>query len=106
MGGWQPFGPVREITRAEGNILYELDGRSALGTAVSIDSAAGTRLRRRVRTDGSYASGNDPRVAFGLGASMRIEAVDIEWLGGGRTEWRDLPVGRYLVGHDRREAAP
>lgn len=30
MGGWQPFGPVREITRAEGNILYELDGRSAL----------------------------------------------------------------------------
>lgn len=30
LGGWQPFGPVREITRAEGNILYELDGQSAL----------------------------------------------------------------------------
>lgn len=30
MGGWQPFGPVRSITRAEGNVLYELDGRSAL----------------------------------------------------------------------------
>jgi hypothetical protein len=30
MGGWQPFGPVRTITRAEGNVLYELDGRSAL----------------------------------------------------------------------------
>ncbi len=30
MGGWEPFGPVRTITRAEGNILYELDGRSAL----------------------------------------------------------------------------
>ncbi len=30
MGGWEPFGPVREITRAEGNVLYELDGRSAL----------------------------------------------------------------------------
>jgi hypothetical protein len=30
MGGWKPFGPVRTITRAEGNILYELDGRSAL----------------------------------------------------------------------------
>ena len=30
MGGWEPFGPVRSITRAEGNILYELDGRSAL----------------------------------------------------------------------------
>jgi hypothetical protein len=30
MGGWEPFGPTRKITRAEGNILYELDGRSAL----------------------------------------------------------------------------
>src|SRR4029450_7325177 len=25
MGGWEPFGPLRTITRAEGNILYELD---------------------------------------------------------------------------------
>lgn len=30
MGGWDPFGPERVVTRAEGNVLYELDGRSAL----------------------------------------------------------------------------
>jgi hypothetical protein len=30
MGGWEPFGPLRAITRAEGNVLYELDGGSAL----------------------------------------------------------------------------
>lgn len=30
MGGWEPFGPLRTIGRAKGNILYELDGRSAL----------------------------------------------------------------------------
>jgi hypothetical protein len=30
MGGWDPFGPERLITRAEGNVLFELDGRSAL----------------------------------------------------------------------------
>jgi hypothetical protein len=29
-GGWDPFGPERLITRSRGNILYELDGRSAL----------------------------------------------------------------------------
>jgi hypothetical protein len=29
-GGWDSFGPERLITRAEGNVLYELDGRSAL----------------------------------------------------------------------------
>lgn len=30
LGGWDPFGPERLVTRAEGNVLYELDGRSAL----------------------------------------------------------------------------
>ena len=30
LGGWDPFGPDRLVTRAEGNVLYELDGRSAL----------------------------------------------------------------------------
>jgi hypothetical protein len=32
LGGWDPFGPVRLITRAEGNVLYEMDGKSALAT--------------------------------------------------------------------------
>jgi hypothetical protein len=31
LGGWDAFGPERVITRAQGNILYELDGQSALG---------------------------------------------------------------------------
>lgn len=30
LGGWDPFGPDRLITRSRGNVLYELDGRSAL----------------------------------------------------------------------------
>jgi len=29
-GGWDIFGPERRITRAEGNVLFELDGRPAL----------------------------------------------------------------------------
>ena len=29
-GGWDPFGPERLVTRSEGNVLYELDGKSAL----------------------------------------------------------------------------
>ncbi|KAA3611958.1 MAG: hypothetical protein DWQ01_05635 [Planctomycetota bacterium] len=29
-GGWDIFGPERRITRSEGNVLYELDGRPAL----------------------------------------------------------------------------
>ncbi|HLG73474.1 MAG TPA: FIST N-terminal domain-containing protein [Chloroflexota bacterium] len=30
LGGWDPFGPDRLITRSKGNVLYELDNQSAL----------------------------------------------------------------------------
>jgi hypothetical protein len=30
LGGWDPFGPERQITRSKGNVLYQLDGHSAL----------------------------------------------------------------------------
>ncbi len=30
LGGWDPFGPERLITKSQGNVLYELDGKSAL----------------------------------------------------------------------------
>jgi hypothetical protein len=30
LGGWDPFGPERLVTRSKGNVLYELDGESAL----------------------------------------------------------------------------
>jgi len=29
-GGWEPFGAARKVTRADGNILYEIDGQPAL----------------------------------------------------------------------------
>lgn len=29
-GGWDQFGPVRLVTKSDGNVLYELDGRPAL----------------------------------------------------------------------------
>jgi hypothetical protein len=30
MGGWDPFGKVRKVTRSESNVLFELDGKPAL----------------------------------------------------------------------------
>ena len=30
LGGWDPFGPERLITRSQGSVLYELDGQPAL----------------------------------------------------------------------------
>jgi hypothetical protein len=31
LGGWDSFGPERVVTKSKGNVLYELDGHSALG---------------------------------------------------------------------------
>ena len=30
LGGWDSFGPLRRVTRSEGNVLHELDGQPAL----------------------------------------------------------------------------
>ncbi len=30
IGGWDSFGPERKVTKSKGNVLYELDGQSAL----------------------------------------------------------------------------
>ena len=32
LGGWDPFGPQREITKSKDNVLFELDGKPALET--------------------------------------------------------------------------
>jgi len=29
-GGWKPFGPIRRVTKAQSNVLFELDGKPAL----------------------------------------------------------------------------
>ncbi len=44
-------------------------GRDMLGARVGITRRDGSTLWRRARSDGSYASANDPRVLVGLGSS-------------------------------------
>ena len=43
-------------------------GRDMLGARVEVQRSAGPTLWRRARSDGSYASANDPRVLIGLGS--------------------------------------
>jgi hypothetical protein len=60
MGGWDTFGLERKITRAQGNVLYELDGQSALelykqylGPHAAKLPASGLLFPLTVRADGS-----------------------------------------------------
>ena len=54
-------------------------------------------LRRRVRTDGSYLSGNDPRVLVGLGTATSVKTVKVIWPSGTVEEWKDLAVDQYTT---------
>jgi hypothetical protein len=68
-----------------------------LGAQVEIVIDDKRILRRRVRTDGSYLSANDPRVLVGLGAATRVKAVRVRWPDGTSEEWKEVVVDRYTT---------
>ncbi|MEX0682907.1 MAG: FIST N-terminal domain-containing protein [Dehalococcoidia bacterium] len=89
LGGWDPFGPERIITRSEGNVLYEMDGQSALalyktylGEYASELPASGLRFPLALRRETT----GDPVV-------RTILAVDEE--GQSLTFAGDVPEGHY-----------
>jgi hypothetical protein len=71
--------------------------RDMLGTKVEIFLKDKTVLRRRVKTDGSYASARDPRILVGLGKNEIIEKIKISWPGGAVEEWKNLTVDKYFT---------
>ncbi len=72
-------------------------GRDMLGARVKIGRTSGPALSRRARSDGSYASANDPRVLVGLGASSESPAVRIEWPDGRVEDFAGVAVDRYAT---------
>jgi len=97
-------GPARLFLNQVGNRNHWLGlrlvgkaGRDMLGAQVEVVVDDKRSLRRRVRTDGSYLSGNDPRVLAGLGAVTRVKAVRVRWPDGAVEEWKELIVDRYTT---------
>ncbi|MDY7093131.1 MAG: CRTAC1 family protein [Acidobacteriota bacterium] len=94
--------PARLLINQHGNRspwigldLRTTGGRHALGAWVGVFVADRPAVWRRVRTGGSYASANDPRVLVGLGGAGDVEGVEVHWLAGGVEVWPSLEPGRY-----------
>jgi enediyne biosynthesis protein E4 len=72
--------------------------RDMLGARVGIVLANGSTLWRRARSDGSYASANDPRVLVGLGpdvpAALRVR---VQWPDGTSAEWPAVATDRWTT---------
>ena len=98
-------GPARLILNNVGNRNHWLGlrligkniNRDMLGAQVEIVISKERTLWRRVRTDGSYLSANDPRVIGGLGAALAVEAVRVRWPGGAIEEWKNPRIDQYIT---------
>jgi hypothetical protein len=98
-------GPARLLLNQVGNrnhwlglrLISRDNGRDMLGARVEIVLSKNRILWRRVRTDGSYLSANDPRVLAGLGSAIRVEAVRVRWPDGVVEEWKDPRVDQYTT---------
>jgi enediyne biosynthesis protein E4 len=78
--------------------LVGADGlRDMIGARVAVLCADGATLWRRARSDGSYASANDPRVLVGLGDSNQPVRVRITWPDGRTETWTGVATDRYTT---------
>jgi enediyne biosynthesis protein E4 len=69
--------------------------RDMLGARVGVTTSDGRTLWRRVRSDGSYASANDPRILVGLGPSAAAPHVQVKWPDGRTEQWSTVAVDRW-----------
>ena len=97
-------GPARLFLNQLGNRNHWLglrlvgkNGRDMLGARVDVVISKDNVLRRRVRTDGSYLSANDPRLLVGLGPATRVQSVRVRWPDGTVEEFKDVAVDKYTT---------
>jgi hypothetical protein len=97
-------GPTRLLINNIGNKkhwlglrLVGVGGRDMIGARVSIPQSGGPTLWRRARSDGSYASANDPRVLVGLGDASAPVTVRVQWPDGKTEEWANQAIDRWVT---------
>ena len=94
--------------------LYRNDSGAGHWLGIELTGASGARVwlepgecgARRVATDGSYASANDPRIVFGLGADASPRRVRVRWPDGEEQTFGPLAVDRYQALNPRRPTVP
>jgi len=99
-------GPLRLLLNTRGTrhhaLRVRLDqgrrNRWAVGAWVGVERAGQPTMWRRVRTDGSYLSGSDPRLLFGLGASPAVETILVQWPDGVWERWTPAVRGEAPPG--------
>jgi len=87
-----PKGPTQSSSKSSNPI------RDALGARVYVKRKSGPTLMRRARSDGSYASANDPRIVIGLASSADPVSLRLVWPDGRTEEFANVTVDRWTTG--------
>ena len=97
-------GPVRLLINRIGNRRHWLGlrlvgagGRDMLGARAAVRRPGEPTLWRRARSDGSYASANDPRILVGLGESDVRPSVEVRWPDGQRESWEAVEIDGWTT---------
>jgi len=89
VGGWDPFGPERLVTRSRGNVLHELDGKAILGLYKSyLGDQAGDLPASGLLFPLSVRVGKDDRPVVRTVLSVDEAAQSMTFAG-------DIPEGAY-----------
>lgn len=96
-----PYALLTNRTEQHGHFLsLRLVGvasdRDALGTSVRVTTGEHTRLRQLTAGDGFQVS-NQRQLVFGLGASQRIDLLDVRWPSGLEQQFHDVPTDSQIL---------
>ena len=98
-------GPVQLLVNEIGNRRHWVGlrlvgtdgGRDMLGARVEILREGQPALWRRSRSDGSYASANDPRVLAGLGSDATAPRIRVHWPDGRSEEFGPVTIDSWTT---------
>jgi hypothetical protein len=98
-------GPARLLINTLGNrnhwlglrLVTGTPERDQIGAFVGVHRKGRPVMWRRVRTDGGYASANDPRLLFGLGDAPGVDLVEVHWPDGTVESWTGIAGDRYVT---------
>jgi enediyne biosynthesis protein E4 len=95
----EPIVVLRNVAPTDGRHWVGVDlvgekDRDVVGARVEL-GAGPDRQTRFVKGGGGFASTNDRRMVFGLGASAQVGTVTVHWPGGSTQEFRGLAPDQY-----------
>ncbi len=92
---------IRNDSRSENNWLkIKLVGvksnRSGIGSRIKLTADDGTQIEE-LRSSNSYYSNNDLRINFGVGKSVKVKSVEVQWPSGQIDRLNDLSVNQTIT---------